>query len=82
MTDQLLRVSDVARMMAVAESTVFSWRAAGVSPESFKLRGVVVYRESVVTAWIDERETAANPAPVEIQSITRRTHDRSVPPPG
>lgn len=69
MTDQLLRVRDVARITGIAADTLYAWRNRGVGPESFKLRGVVVYRESVVTAWIGEQAAAAK-AP---QSITRRT---------
>lgn len=56
--DRLLDVPEVARRTTVKPSTLYSWRAAGIGPKSFRLCGRVVYRESVVRAWIDAREAA------------------------
>ncbi len=57
----LLTTSEVAALTRAPEATVRYWRHLGTGPRSFKIGRRVVYRESDVMAWLEER-MAADPS--------------------
>ncbi len=64
MDDKLLTIEEVALLLRVSPTTVRYWRHHRTGPESFKVGGRVVYRESAVTRWVlrQEARTGAVPA--------------------
>lgn len=56
--DRLIPLAEVAEMIGVERDTLWSWRHREEGPESFKIGDKVVYRESLLLAWIAEREAA------------------------
>lgn len=58
--DRLLTTGEVASRLRVAPETLRFWRWKEVGPASFRVGGRVVYRESVVAAWVDEQAQAAS----------------------
>jgi predicted DNA-binding transcriptional regulator AlpA len=58
--DGLMTVDEVATETTIATATLYSWRALGTGPKSFKLGGRVVYRRSDVRAWIAAQEQASS----------------------
>ncbi|PTU55394.1 DNA-binding protein [Sphaerisporangium cinnabarinum] len=66
MRDRLIRTRGVSEMTGVSEGTLRWWRHKGDrGPKSFVLgeRRVVVYKESDVLAWIEERYQASQKEP-------------------
>lgn len=57
--DYLLSAQQLAAETTLDESTLASWRAKGKGPAYFHLGNRVVYRRSVVDAWIAQQEQAA-----------------------
>ena len=57
-TDRILRMPEVSEMTTLAEQTLYSMRAKGTGPRSFKLGGRVAYRESAVLEWLAQQEQA------------------------
>lgn len=58
--DRLLTTGEVATRLRVAPGTLRFWRWKRLGPASFRVGGRVVYRESVVAAWVDEQAQAAS----------------------
>lgn len=55
--DEYLRPADVEANYAIAVGTLKSWRHDGYGPDWFRLgQRRIVYRRSVVEAWITEQE--------------------------
>jgi predicted DNA-binding transcriptional regulator AlpA len=54
-TPWLLTTKEVAEITRLAPETLRYWRWKGMGPKSFRLGSRVVYRESDVTAWIEEQ---------------------------
>lgn len=61
MADELLTTAEVADLCRVSEATVRWWRHMDRGPQGFALAGGkrVVYRRSVVEAWIARGEADA-----------------------
>lgn len=57
--EQLLTTNEVAARLRVAPATLRFWRWKCVGPASFRVGGRVVYRESVLAAWVDEQAKTA-----------------------
>jgi excisionase family DNA binding protein len=51
----LLRVKDVARMLAVSEKTVYAWVAGGEMPY-LKIGAAVRFRPAAIREWLWEKE--------------------------
>lgn len=58
--DELLRAADIEREKNIKAKTLETWRRAGTGPAWFRLGRTVVYRRSVVDAWIAESERRAS----------------------
>jgi len=59
--DDLLRPLDVQNEYRISRSTLATWRKLGQGPAWFKLGARrVVYRRSVIEAWIAAAEKAAS----------------------
>ena len=59
--DDLLRPLDVQNEYRISRSTLATWRTLGQGPAWFKLGARrVVYRRSVIEAWIAAAEKAAS----------------------
>jgi len=60
--DSLVTLTSLAVEWDMPESTLRSWRVRNYGPPSFRRGGTVVYRRSVVEAWLAEQEaeTASN----------------------
>lgn len=57
--DRLVPIEQAADMLGLARQTLYKWRSSGEGPESFVVgRQRVVYRESVLLAYIAECEAA------------------------
>jgi len=58
--DELLTPTEVSEILRTPIGTLSQWRHRGHGPKAFRLgsNGSVRYRRSVVTAWIEECETA------------------------
>jgi predicted DNA-binding transcriptional regulator AlpA len=54
--DGLLTVRDVSAMTSLAPSTLHTWRHRNIGPPSFKLGSRVVYRRTLVQAWLERAE--------------------------
>jgi predicted DNA-binding transcriptional regulator AlpA len=54
--DQLLGIKEVAEILGIAPGTLRNWHFAGKGPKSFKVGGLVKYRESTVRRWIAAQE--------------------------
>lgn len=63
-TDALWTVEDVETICRIPAETQYSWRHRGthLGALSFKIGGKVVYRRSVVRAWLAEQERAGQEA--------------------
>jgi predicted DNA-binding transcriptional regulator AlpA len=59
---RLLNMDEVSEITRTPVSTLRYWRHRGEGPKSFKLGRRVVYREDVVTSWIEERAEATTSA--------------------
>lgn len=62
--EEVLSTSELADVLGLHEVTLRKWRQLGIGPAFVKLSGRVVYRESAVASWMDERtqqSTAENP---------------------
>jgi predicted DNA-binding transcriptional regulator AlpA len=56
--ERLLNTDAVADILAVTTGTLRAWRSRGTGPASFRLGGRVVYRSSVIAAYIADAEAA------------------------
>lgn len=56
--DRLLPLAVVAERLGASRETLWSWRRDEVGPPSYKIRGLVVYSERELNAWIDEQKAA------------------------
>jgi hypothetical protein len=54
--DTLVRLVTLAREWDIPPATLRTWRHRGYGPESFLRGSSVVYRRSVVEAWLKEQE--------------------------
>ena len=57
--EKLLTSQELADYARVPLGTVRFWRAMETGPHGFRVGKRVVYRESVVEAWLAEREQAS-----------------------
>lgn len=55
-TDRLLSTDEAAERCGVKPPTLRSWRHRNEGPRSFLVGTKVVYRESLLTAWITAQE--------------------------
>lgn len=62
MPDMLLTEAETSERLRTPLATLRYWRQTGYGPRSAKIGRRVLYRESDVKAWLDERFTAANSA--------------------
>lgn len=53
--DRYLTTDDVAEIARTSPATVRYWRHCGTGPLAGKVGRRVLYRESDVTAWLDQR---------------------------
>ena len=53
-TDELLTVQELAALLKVPVSTVYSWRHLGVGPRGIRVGRYVRYRRADVEAFLDE----------------------------
>lgn len=58
--DELLTTAEVAAILRRPVGTIRQWRHRSYGPKGFRLGGNVVYRRSVIDAWIRECEDAEN----------------------
>ena len=56
MTERLVTASDLAALLGFSTATILDWFEAGTLP-GFKLGRAVRFRESEVTAWLEERRS-------------------------
>lgn len=56
--DEVLDLSQAARAMGMAESTLRYWRHLGVGPKSFKIGRRVKYMRSDLDAFIEQSRAA------------------------
>lgn len=55
-TDKLMTIAEVAEYLGLATHTIYQWRYRGEGPPGLRLgRGQVRYRESAITAWLEEQ---------------------------
>ncbi len=57
MTDEILTVAEVAKLLKVADKTVYTMAQQGEIP-CFKVRGQWRFRRSDIDAWIQEQTDA------------------------
>lgn len=62
MSVDLMTVPEVAALCRIDAQTVYSWRARGVGPLTFRLNGRVVADRADVEAWIKAQHAAARGA--------------------
>lgn len=58
MTDDLMLTNEVALLTRKPAGTLRYYRSLGIGPASFKLGRRIVYRRTVVLAWLDAQEQA------------------------
>jgi predicted DNA-binding transcriptional regulator AlpA len=58
--ERLLRLNEVAEMLAVKPHTINQWNWRGLGPPALKIHGRVRYRLADVEKWIEE-QTANDP---------------------
>jgi hypothetical protein len=56
--DDLMTTAELSRKIKKPVGTLRQWRHRGFGPAGFRVGGTVVYRRSVVEAWITEQERA------------------------
>jgi hypothetical protein len=57
-TDELCHVEEVAEILHMPPGTLRYYRHQGIGPRSFKVGRRVMYRRSVVLAWLADQELA------------------------
>lgn len=60
--DELLTTSEVSAILRKPVGTIRQWRHRSYGPKGFRLGGSVVYRRSVVDAWVRDCEASENAA--------------------
>ena len=53
--DDLIRASDLARLLGKAPATLATWRTRGFGPEFLKIGASVFYQRGDVVAWLKAR---------------------------
>lgn len=53
--ERLYTTAEVAEIVRMAPSTIRYWRMTGTGPAGFKLGRRVLYRESALLDWLQER---------------------------
>ena len=63
MTDRILRIRDVVKIVGMSKATIYRRAARGEFPEALKLGpGAVGWRESAIVQWMDELPKATSQA--------------------
>lgn len=62
-TRRLLRSSEAAQYLGVAEQTLANWRYLGKGPRFFRVGQLVKYDERDLDGWLDERAVAGDRTP-------------------
>jgi len=60
----LLKTTDVARLLGISGSTLRAWRSRGVGPRFYQIHGkngMVKYHLEDVMAWLDEQAVCPTP---------------------
>ena len=52
--EDLLKVEDVAQLLGVSKSTIYTWTSEQVIPH-FKIGGRVLFRRHHIDKWMDQR---------------------------
>ena len=52
--DRILRIGDLADMLAASESTIWKWAREGNLPLPIRIGGFSGWRESTIIKWLDE----------------------------
>lgn len=56
--DEFLRTQELSDLIKVPIGTIRNWRTRMYGPAGFKVGNTVLYRRSVVEAWLAEQERA------------------------
>jgi excisionase family DNA binding protein len=51
----LLTLKQLARLLQVPESTLYSWRTQGIGPPSLKIGRGIRYRQADVARWLEHQ---------------------------
>lgn len=71
----LLKTTDVARLLGMSDGTLRAWRARGIGPSYTQMNGhygVVRYRRKDVMAWLAEQVVHPTKKVEKVEGLTRR----------
>ena len=53
------RIADLAALLSVHQVTIYNWIRAGKAPPSYKVGGVILFKNEDINHWIESHNTTS-----------------------